>query len=138
MSLARTSGRMLQQLVTAMARESDQLLLEQLGIGLAQYKILTILHTQSPLQQKAIARSLSQTEASISRQIKLLHYAHLVSVERNPANLREHLVSLTLRGQRVTEAADEVIADYHEKFFRVLSKKQQKTLADLLNLLNNH
>src|SRR6476660_9398443 len=85
------------------SRESDQILQEQLGIGLSQYKILNTLVENSAMQQRHIALELGQTEASISRQIKLLQNKNMVETMRNPINRREHITTLTPRGERVTE-----------------------------------
>ena len=123
------------QLVARMARESDQILQEQLGIGLSQYKILRTIESQPHLRQRAIASNLGQTEASISRQIKLLTEKGMLTAEKNPENLREHLADLTIRGQRLITAADSVLASYHQAFFASLSARQQERLKAILVLL---
>lgn len=113
-------------------RESDQILFEQLGIGLAQYKILTIVKEYPNIKQLAIANTLAQTEASISRQIKLLQQAGMIIAAKNPNNRREHLITATPRGWRVAEAADKALSLYYDKFFGALDMKQQKQLTTLL------
>ena len=123
------------QLVAKMARESDQILQEQLGIGLSQYKILRTLESQPHVRQRIIASNLGQTEASISRQIKLLGEKGMLIAEKNPDNLREHLADLTLRGQRIIAAAEQVLAQYHKSLFQALSVRQQEKLGDILRLL---
>ncbi len=125
----------LHQLVARMARESDQILQEQLGIGLSQYKILRTLESSPHIRQRVIASNLGQTEASISRQIKLLTEKGMLIAEKNPDNLREHLADLTPRGQRLIAAADAVLANYHKAFFAALSARQQERLKDILTLL---
>lgn len=125
----------LHQLVARMARESDQILQEQLGIGLSQYKILRTLEAQPHVRQRVIASNLGQTEASISRQIKLLTEKGMLIAEKNPDNLREHLADLTMRGQRLIAAAEHVLANYHQAFFAGLSTRQQERLKDILALL---
>lgn len=128
-------ARSLHQAVALMSRESDQILLEQLGIGLAQYKILTILHESAQTQQRGISVQLGQTEASISRQIKLLEGKGMLLVTRNPANLREHRTQLTVKGLRVIEAAEKSLDRYHAAVFEELSKKHRTQLVDALLLL---
>ncbi|HXR49712.1 MAG TPA: MarR family winged helix-turn-helix transcriptional regulator, partial [Verrucomicrobiae bacterium] len=58
---------LIQHLAAVMGKQSDQLLQEQLGIGYSQYKILMVLEWNPRVQQRTIAESLGQTEASISR-----------------------------------------------------------------------
>lgn len=122
----------LHHLVALLSRESDQLLLEQLGIGLSQYKILTTLHEHPHVQQRAIAAALGQTEASISRQIKLLKEKGMLVSPRNPINRREHIADLTARGLRIIEAAEAILDNYHRTFFSNLNQKQHKQLDELL------
>ena len=125
----------LHHVVALVSRESDQILLEQLGIGLAQYKILTTLHESAQAQQRAIALALGQTEASISRQIKLLEEKGMLLVSRNPENLREHRTQLSVKGLRVIEAAEHALSQYHAKVFVDLGKKQRAQLDEIIHLL---
>jgi DNA-binding MarR family transcriptional regulator len=126
----------IQHVATLLARQSDQVLQEQLGIGLSQYKILRILQDNSRIQQKQIADLLGQTEASISRQIKLLTGRQMINSSPNPANRREHLTTLTSRGVRILEAANTVLEQYHASTLNTLSTKEQATLLKLLGTLH--
>ena len=136
MSLANSNSSQLHHLVSLMSRESDQMLQEQLGIGLAQFKILATIHEHPHIQQKMVGQVLGQTEASISRQVKLLKAKGMLQAVKNPNNLREHVTDLTPRGSRIIEAAEKVLANYHEKFFMGLSSKQQEQLSGLLGALH--
>ena len=136
MTLANHNSSQLHHLVSLMSRESDQMLQEQLGIGLAKYKILTTIHEHPHIQQRMIGQILGQTEASISRQVKLLQQKGMLQSIKNPNNLREHITDLTPRGSRTIDAAEKVLAGYHEKFFTGLSSKQQQQLAEVLSVLH--
>lgn len=126
-------GYLLHHLSSVMARNSDQLLLEQLGIGFSQFKILLTLEQSTGLQQKRIAETLGQTEASISRQIKLLHDASMISSHVNPNNRREHITRLTPKGLSVIERAMQILNNYHAPVFARLNAKQQQQLQELLS-----
>lgn len=136
MSTYKTSST-LHHLVSLMSRESDRMLIDQLGIGLSQYKILTTLHEHPHVQQRVIAGTLGQTEASISRQIKLLKEKGMLISPRNPINRREHIADLTPRGLRIIEEAEQILDSYHSAFFAALNQKQQKQFDDLLSGLHN-
>lgn len=123
---------MLHHLSAVFARESDQILQEQLGIGLSQFKILNTLVENSAMQQRHIAIQLGQTEASVSRQIKLLQNKGMVETMRNPVNRREHITTLTLRGERVTEAAQNVLTNFQSSVLEEMPEKQQTQLLALL------
>jgi DNA-binding MarR family transcriptional regulator len=100
---------LLQHLAAVMGRQSDQLLQEQLGIGISQFKILMVLEWNPRIQQRAIADSLGQTEASISRQIKLLKSKKLLHTKLDPQNRRRHITAPTPLGMQVTEAASDIL-----------------------------
>jgi DNA-binding MarR family transcriptional regulator len=129
-------GYLLQHTSFSMARQSDQVLQEQLGIGLSQFKIMMVLRWSSNMQQRQIADALGQTEASISRQIKLMHDQNLLQTTISPQNRREHITTLTAKGLRMTQEALKVLNRYHAPTFAVLTEKQQKQFVDILKLLH--
>lgn len=92
-----------------MGKQSDQVLMEQLGIGLSQFKILMVLEWNPRIQQKAIADNLGQTEASISRQIKILKEKGLLTSKLDPSNRRKHITTPTTLGMQITEAASNIL-----------------------------
>jgi DNA-binding MarR family transcriptional regulator len=100
---------LVQHLAAVTGKQTEQMLQEQLGIGLSQYKILMVLEWNPRVQQKAIADSLGQTEASISRQIKLLQKRGLLSIQTDPRNKRKHIAAPTPVGMQLTEAATNII-----------------------------
>lgn len=92
-------GYLLNHLAFVLSHQSDQVLHEQLGIGFSQYKIMMVLWWNPSIQQRQIADRLGQTEASISRQIKLLHDKSLLSTRISPENRRKHITALTFKGE---------------------------------------
>lgn len=119
------------------ARQSDQILQEQLGIGFSQFKILLMLQNGVGIQQKQIAQMLGQTEASISRQIKLLSDQGMLTSEVSPQNRREHITRLTGKGIRISDKAMEILNNYHAPIFSRLSERQQHQLRELLTLMHD-
>jgi DNA-binding MarR family transcriptional regulator len=100
---------LLNHLAAVLAKQSDQVLQEQLGIGFSQYKILIVLEWNPRVQQKAVADSLGQTEASVSRQIKLLKAKGLLVSKADANNRRKHITTPTPLGAQVTEAATNIL-----------------------------
>lgn len=125
-------GYLLQHTAFTLSRQSDQVLQERLGIGFSQSKILMSLQWNPSVQQKHIADSLGQTEASISRQIKLMHEAGLLQSRVSERNKREHITTLTAKGQRLADEALRVLNSYHSPMWEALGQKGQKQLAELL------
>jgi DNA-binding MarR family transcriptional regulator len=100
---------LLQHLAAVIGRQTDQVLQEQLGIGLSQFKILMVLEWNPRVQQRTIASSLGQTEASISRQVKLLKNKKLLISRQDPQNRRKHITTPTPLGMQLTEAAGDIM-----------------------------
>lgn len=129
-------GYLLNHLAFVLSRQSDQTLQERLAIGFSQFKIMMVLQWDPHIRQRQIADRLGQTEASISRQIKLLHEEGLLSTQISPKNRREHITTLTAKGQRLTEKARNVLNDYHSPVFNSLSAKDQQKLIELLSRMH--
>ncbi|MEI7522032.1 MAG: MarR family winged helix-turn-helix transcriptional regulator [Candidatus Saccharibacteria bacterium] len=132
------TGYLMQRLSFLLARQSDQILQEQLGIGHSQFKILMVLGWDPNIGQKCIADKLGQTEAAISRQIKLLKELGMLTSEINQTNRREHITVLTAKGQRLTEKALEVLNSYHAPMFELLSDKQNERLHESLSIMHEY
>ena len=127
----------LQHITSLLTRDSDQILLEQLGIGYSQYKILRVLREGVSVKQIFIANILGQTEASISRQLKLLINKQLVIKQIDPNNKRVKLIQITSKGIKITEATTKVLNKYHRSVFDGFSQKKQVELLKLLDEFHN-
>ena len=137
MAPAAETSYLLEHIASLLAKQSDQVLQEQLGIGLSQYKILRALQAEPRTMQREIAANLGQTEASISRQVKLMLADGLLQSQRNPKDHREHLTVVTSKGERLTEAAAVVLERYHRPTFAALNDKQQEQIAAVLRTLHS-
>ncbi|HVI60707.1 MAG TPA: MarR family winged helix-turn-helix transcriptional regulator [Candidatus Saccharimonadales bacterium] len=129
-------GYLIQHLAAVMGRQSDQVLQEQLGIGLSQFKILMVLEWNPRVQQRSIADSLGQTEASISRQIKLLKDKKLLASKQDPQNRRRHITAPTPLGMQVTEAAGDIMRRSFGPEFAGLGEDQLMQLITGLQQLH--
>lgn len=129
-------GYLLQHVASLLSKQSDQVLQDQLGIGLAQFKILRTLQSSPRIKQQQIASDLGQTEASISRQVKLMMQMGLLESKRNPVNQREHIILATAKGERISDAALEALGTYQAPIFKQLSEAQQQQLQSHLQSLH--
>jgi len=126
---------LLQHLSEVLAKQYDQVLQEQLGIGLSQYKLLMVLEWNPRVQQRTIATSLGQTEASISRQVKLLKGKGLLLTKNDPTNRRRHITAPTPLGMQVTEAATAIIRrSFGPEFARLGEDRLLQLIATLQQL----
>jgi DNA-binding MarR family transcriptional regulator len=121
-----------------MGRQADQILQERLGIGMSQFRILTTLQQEPGVRQRQLADRLGQTEASISRQVKLMSEKGLLAATVSSKSRREHVTLPTPKGLKVTEAAKDALAAHHQLMIDTLTKKQQSQLAETLNILHGY
>lgn len=136
MDFKRSVGYLIHELSQKLTAESDQVLLERYGIGFSQYKVLLSLEATQGRPQKEIALYLSQTEASISRQIGVLIDKNLVVIGPSKDN-RQHLIYLTPRGEEMAQKSTTALNSYHAPFFKNLNEKQLDQLTELLYKLKN-
>ena len=113
----------LQRLAFRIERHADQILLEKLGIGFSQFKIIHELERNPKAKQNQIAKALGQTEASISRQLKIMRADRLMITSINSSNKREHITTLTPKGARIKEAATESLDKLYKSLIEDLSSK---------------
>lgn len=128
-------GYSLHQLVFILDRQSDESLRFELGIGFSQYKILMAARNSVGLKQNDIARHLGQTEASVSRQIKLMKADGMLSVQVDPDNRRARSIVLTDKGADMAKRSAEVLEHTHATVFGSLSFSEQKLMRELLDRL---
>lgn len=126
-------GYLLQHLSGVLSKRYDQSLQERLEIGFSQFKLLMVLQSNPSLQQRKVAQWLGQTEASISRQIKLMVDKGLLDSTVSPNNRREHLTTLTDKGLRVAEDSMKVLNNCHSEVFAKLGDKGQSQLLNTLS-----
>lgn len=131
-----TTSYLLQHICSILSKQADQVLQERLGIGISQFKILRVLQYSPKTRQRQIADWLSQTEASISRQIKIMIDRGLLQVTISPKNRREHLTTPTARGMRITEEALQVLTDCHAAMYDELGEKKQQQLLRILTQMH--
>jgi DNA-binding MarR family transcriptional regulator len=136
MQSADSIGYLLQHVAAVSHRQSDQMLQERLGIGISQYRILTALEHNPNVEQRQLADNLGQTEASISRQVKLLHTRGMLATRIDPRERRRHVTRLTAKGAKVAEAAREALGQYYQPLFKELNLKEQEQLHGTLTLLH--
>lgn len=127
---------LIQHLSAIIGKQSEQLLQEQLGIGLSQFKILMVLEWNPRVSQRSIADSLGQTEASISRQIRVLTKKGLLVSKRDPNNRRRHITAPTPLGMQITEAATSIIRKNFSSEFGGLGEDHIMQLVTSLQKLH--
>jgi DNA-binding MarR family transcriptional regulator len=110
---------------------ADESLKTQLDIGFAQYKVLEAINQNMLARQNMVAEMLDQTEASISRQIKILQKKGLIRVVTVMGNKRAKELSLTRIGEEIVRNAEDVIEVSQAQVIGGLSYQEQRLLHEL-------
>jgi DNA-binding MarR family transcriptional regulator len=126
----------LHRLAFRIERHADQILLEKLGIGFSQFKILHELDSNPVYKQNQLALALGQTEASVSRQMKLMRSMGLIYSNINPNNRREHITTLSAKGTKLRDASTESLNKYYSSIVSSTSSKDLDRLTDILSKLS--
>jgi DNA-binding MarR family transcriptional regulator len=105
---------------------SDDQLLTKVGVGLSQTRITSVLNTAVPRSQQTIAHLLHQTEANVSRQLKVMHHHGLVSVAKNKKDGRQRDVKLTTKGKNKYQQAIKILSQQEGNLLKLLDKKELK------------
>lgn len=137
MSPANNLGYLIQHVAAVMAKQADQLLQERISLSLSQFKILMVLQKNPQVQQRFIAESLGQTEASISRQIQLLKDKGLLTSKRNPLNLRKHVTTPTAKGEELTERAMKLLSEGFGDAYTAIGSDAVNQLLSSLHALHD-
>ncbi len=96
------------------------------GVGLSQVRLMSVLNDTVTHSQIKIAHDLQQTEANVSRQIRLMKKDGLVSIERNKKDARIRDVKLTGNGARKYKMGVKVLATQQKELLKLLDKKEVK------------
>ncbi len=119
------------QLAFLLEKRADESLKQQLDIGFAQYKVLEAINQNMLAKQNLIAGLLDQTEASVSRQIKILQKKGLVLVATVMGNKRARELTLTDIGEEMVHHAEEILDVTQAQVIGGLGYQEQRLLQEL-------
>ncbi len=114
----------LHQLTFVLQHLLDELLLSKANVGLSQVRIMGALHSALPRSQRTVAGQLMQTEANVSRQLRLMQKQGLVSIKKNKKDARQRDVLLTAKGSQKYDQAEKLIAAQQKELLKRLDKKE--------------
>lgn len=119
------------KLAFLLEKRADESLKTQVGIGFAQYKVLEAIGRNALAKQNMIAELLDQTEASISRQIKILEKRNLIIVATVMGNKRARELTLTEEGEQLLQQCEGILDISQAQLFGGLSFEEQTLFSDL-------
>ncbi|MBP6962730.1 winged helix-turn-helix transcriptional regulator [Candidatus Saccharibacteria bacterium] len=125
------------KLAFLLEKRADENLKAQAGIGFAQFKVLEAIGSNMLAKQNLIASQLDQTEASISRQIKILQKKGLISVASVMGNRRARELSLTEKGEELLLQSVETLDMAQAQIIGALSYQEQRHFQELFERMLN-
>jgi DNA-binding MarR family transcriptional regulator len=90
-------------------QDVDSLLLENIGVGLSAYRILSVLDDKAAYSQRHIAVQLAQTEANVSRQVRHMADDNLVKIAPDKKDKRQRNITMTGKGQKKYAASQKLL-----------------------------
>lgn len=114
---------------------SDEVLQKEIGTGLSQTRLMSVLSTTSPKSQREIASKLGQTESNVSRQLKGMQKDGLVSVRRNKKDSRQREVLLSAKGQKKYAEAEKILKKEQTSLLKMLNKSEVSVFENTAQLL---
>ncbi len=119
------------KLAFLLEKRADENLKKQVGIGFAQYKVLEAIGRNALAKQNVIAELLDQTEASISRQIKILEKQGLIVVATVMGNKRARELTLTDRGDALMHQCEGIMDMSQAQVIGGMTLQEQHVFQDL-------
>ena len=107
------------------------------GLTTAQASVLSIIATLPKASQKDVANQLGLNESAVTAMVSRLISDNLVSRERDTADKRSWLLSLTSHGEEKLSAVAAPFSDINGKMETCLSEQEVRTLAELLQRLSD-
>ncbi len=128
---------LIHNIANILQKQVDEAIKERVGIGLAQYKVLEAIGYKGIAKQNQLAEMLHQTEAGISRQVKLLYKKGLVVYATNNSRRGSSDVALTKIGEELVRLAYQVVDDQTANLDAVVSPQQLEIMQMALGKMTD-
>jgi DNA-binding MarR family transcriptional regulator len=112
--------------------------MEEVGLGMYDHAILTLLDEEPRETQAQIADALGYDRSHLVGVLDSLEERGLIERRRDPVDRRRHLVTLTPAGEKALARVRKVVAQVNDSFLEPLDAAERKTLTALLARLAGH
>ena len=127
-------GLRLTQVSRAVSRAFDDALAAA-GGSLPVWLVVLNLKTRSLANQRALAEAMGIREATLTHHLNAMESSGLVTRERDPANRRVHVVSLTEAGEEAFVRLRAAAMTFDRQLRRGITDEDAATLSELLGRL---
>ncbi len=123
----------LHRLAFILQRQSDELLQSTLGLGYSQFKLMIGLEKHPDCEQRVLAHFLGQTEASVSRQMKVMLDMGLIEIVRDKKDNRRHHVLLTDKGKTMLHSGFKHLNSAHQQALKQMDDGEVEAFLAFTN-----
>ncbi len=102
-----------------------------------QFQLLGLLDDHGPMGQRELGQAMATDPSILVTLLNPLEVDGLVARNRDPADRRRHVVTLTAAGKRRLDRAAEAQREAEDAIFAGLSSEQRAQLRDLLVALRD-
>jgi DNA-binding MarR family transcriptional regulator len=140
MDKARATFRKLHKAVFIIDKIAEHTLQEKTSMGFSQFLIMIGIRRNQDVSQLGIAKFLGLTPAAVSRQIECMQKKGLVQREEKKENRREHVLSLTKKGNAQFKRASVALKGRFRRIYSSMGQGEidalEKGLEKLLYALS--
>lgn len=123
-------------LATRYTRSASQLYLKRFGIGVTEWRIVSILSFETNVTANEIANIISTNKAAVSRSLATLSSAGFIQYVSSEDPQRKRLISLTAKGRTLNAQIVPVVLERERLLLAKFSAEEKLMLLDFLRRLN--
>ena len=119
-------------------RYSGDELTVQSGLTLAEWRVLTVLYSSSPLTSRQLSLHLRADKAEISRACTCLSKKEYISTTQDPSDRRSAFLEITARGRRLHDKVIPLRQALQRELEFALTKKEAADFTRILEKLTEY
>jgi DNA-binding MarR family transcriptional regulator len=123
------------RLANALSRGGSRVYLKLFGVGVVEWRILSMLAIEPALMAQEIAEALETDKSSVSRSVQTLERMNLLTVTPHPQNSRIRLLTLTPEGMNLHDQLLVLALAREARVLKGFSSAETATLLEMLKRL---
>lgn len=125
-------------LANTLSRSASRLYLNLFGVGVIEWRILSILAIESNVTAGHVCQSIDLDAAAASRSIKTLEKHEFITLTKDDRDSRKRLIVLTEKGRELHDKILKIAMKRHEILIKNMTKTQVDELLSMLNHLDEN
>ncbi|WP_221794221.1 MarR family winged helix-turn-helix transcriptional regulator [Oceanobacter mangrovi] len=123
-------------LANKLSSGASRLYRRKFGVGIVEWRLLAMLKAENNIPPNRMCQVIGLDKAAVSRSLKQMHKEQLVTLQTDPTDARQMLVSLTASGQLMHDQIFELAIQREQLLLAEFSEQERTQLVDFLNRLN--